>query len=106
MKKPETTRAPKSRVIRAVAAFPSGVGSRRTAGSTGFVLKPGHHDPRAGPGASMHAVQFSRIAATAAAAGLIDPIPTFAAPGVPEAPTRAHRAPRYAGVSMGWRSKR
>ncbi len=39
MKKSETTRAPKSRVIRAVAAFPSGVGSRRTAGFDGVRSK-------------------------------------------------------------------
>ena len=74
MKKSETTRAPKSRVIRAVAAFSERRGSRRTAGFDGVRLKPGHRDPRARPGASMHAVQFSRIAATATAAGLIDPI--------------------------------
>jgi hypothetical protein len=106
MKKSETTRAPKSRVIRAVAAFPSGVGSRRTAGSTGFVLKPGHRDPRAGPGASMHAVQFSRIAATAAAAGLIDPDSHLRGPRHSGGPHAGASRAYYAGVSIGWRSKR
>ena len=65
----------------------------------------------------MHAVQFSRIAATAYAAGLIDPIPTFAAPkrsGGPHAGAlRASftRASPWAGgrrgeVSIGFLSRR
>ena len=54
----------------------------------------------------MHAVQFSRIAATAYAADLIDPIPTFAAPKRSGGPHAGALRLVYAGVSMGWRSKR
>ncbi len=98
--------------IRALFVSPDDAAHAGPSVSTGFVQNLAIVTMEPKFQVQMHAVQFSRIVATAVRGGRIKPISIFAAPGYPQRlPARAHSAPltraspesrgRRDGVSIG-----